>query len=229
MSTTNGFGDKTYWNRPTQGRQRRLPSKYLTVKPKVKKAKEEKAEPPSRSPSPTASQSPSQSSRITIVSPSRSVPQMPKMSKEEENDTKDEKAIVKLMKSTLPEFSNEVDWEMAIFELGLVLDRIWPHRDELDINEYMTSFSYRRSFSGDMEHRADKLIYYALTLSAKKDSYAKTQILASCHKDAVPCVMKDEGEKLYQMFHSSFTMTNLLASSKPANRQERILLYSPEG
>ncbi len=132
MTTTNGFGDQTYWNRPTQGRQRRLPSKYLKVKPKVKKAK---ADPPSRSPSPTASQSPSQLSKITIVSPSHSAPQMPTMSKEEENDTKDEKSIVKLMKSTLPKFSNEVDWEMAIFELGLVLDRIWLHHDEMDIND----------------------------------------------------------------------------------------------
>jgi hypothetical protein len=145
---------------------------------------------------------------------------MPQMSKEEENDAKDEKSIVKLMKSTLPKFSNEVDWEMAIFELGLVLDRIWPHHDEMDINDYMTSPTHRRSFSGDMENRADKLIYFALTLSAKKDSYAKTQILASCHKDAVPCVMKNEGKKLYQMFNSSFTMTNLHQASLPTVRKE---------
>jgi hypothetical protein len=178
MTTTNGFGDQTYWNRPTQGRQRRLPSKYPTIKQKAKKAKA----PPSRSPSPTASQSPSQSSKNTIVSPSRSVPKMPTMSKEEENDVKDEKSIVKLMKSTLPKFSNEVDWEMAIFELGLVLDRIWPHKDEMDIMDYMTSPKHHRSFSGDMEDRANRLIYFALTLSAKKDSYAKTQILASTNQ-----------------------------------------------
>ena len=116
MTSTNGFGDQTYWNRPTQGRQRRLPSKYTNLKPKVKKAK---ADPPSRSPSPTASQSPSQSSKITIVSPSRSVPQMPKMSKEEENDTKDEKAIVKLMKSTLPEFQTKLigKWQYLSWDL----------------------------------------------------------------------------------------------------------------
>jgi len=109
---------------------------------------------------------------------------------------------------------------MAVFELGLVLDRIWPHKDELDIVEYMTSSTYRRSFSGDMENRADRLIYFALTLSAKKDSYAKTQILASCHKDAVPCVMKNEGKKLYQMFNSSFNMTNLHQASLPTVRAE---------
>ncbi len=105
------------------------------------------------------------------------------MSKEEENDIKDEKSIVKLMKSTLPKFSNEKDWEMAIFELGLVLNRIWPHKDEMDIMDYMTSFTHRRSRSGDIEARADRLIYFALTTSTKKYSYAKMQILASCHEE----------------------------------------------
>ena len=221
MTSTNSFGAQSYWNRPTKGRQKKLPSKYPAIKSKTKKAKTEATTtPPSRSPSPTASQTPSQSSNITIVSPSRSVPQMPQMSKEEENDAKDEKSIVKLMKSTLPKFSNEVDWEMAVFELGLVLDRIWPHRDSMDIMEYMQSSTHRRSYSGDMEDRADRLIYFALTSSAKKDSYAKTQILASCHKDAVPCVMKNEGKKLYQMFNSSFTMTNLHQASLPTVRAE---------
>ena len=199
MKTSNGFGDQTYWNRPTQGRQRRLPSKYVNLKPKLNAAK---AKSQSRSPSPTPSLAPSQapshqSSTRTIVSPSRFAQQKSSMSVEEENDKKDEKSIVKLMKSTLPKFSNETDWEMAIFELGLVLDRIWPHRDEMDIMEYMTSFTHRNSSSGEMEARADRLIYFALTTSAKKDSYAKMQILASCHKDAVPCVMKNEGKKLF--------------------------------
>ncbi len=101
------------------------------------------------------------------------------------------------MKSTLPKFSNEADWEMTIFELSLVLERVWPHKEIMDIIDYMTHPTYRRSLSGDMEDRADRLIYFALTTSAKKDSYAKLQILASCHKDPVPCVMKNEGKKLY--------------------------------
>jgi len=222
MKTSNGFGDQTYWNRPTQGRQRRLPSKYASLKPKLKEAKVKSQ---SRSPSPTPSQTPSlapshQSSTRTIVSPSRFAQQKSSMSVEEENDEKDEKSIVKLMKSTLPKFSNETDWEMAIFELGLVLDRIWPHRDEMDIMEYMTSFTHRNSSSGEMEARADRLIYFALTTSAKKDSYAKMQILASCHKDAVPCVMKNEGKKLFQMFQSLFSMTNLHQASLPTVRAE---------
>ena len=142
------------------------------------------------------------------------------MSQEEENDDKDEKSIVKLMKSTLPTFSNETDWEMAIFELGLVMDRIWPHKDKMDIMEYMTSHTHRQSHSGDMESRADRFIYFALTTSAKKNSYAKMQIMASCHKEAVPCVMKNEGKKLFQMFQAIFTMTNLHQASLPTVRAE---------
>jgi hypothetical protein len=176
MKTDNEFGAQTFWNRPPQGRQRKPSLKYPDkLKPKVKQAKvSPPSRSPSRSPSPTASQSPSQSSKVTIVSPSRSAPKMPPMSKEEENDAKDEKSIVKLMKSNLPKFSNEVDWEMAVFELGLVLDRIWPHKDELDIVDHMTSPTYRRSFSGDMENREDRLIYFALTLSAKKNTIVST-------------------------------------------------------
>ena len=144
--TDNGFGEQTYWNRPMKGRSRKLPSKYpnLTTKGTVK------VKTPSRSPSPTPSQSPSQASISTIVSPSRSAPKMPTISRDEENDGKDEKSIVKLMKSTLPKFSSEADWEMAVFELGLILDRIWPHKDEMDIMDYMTSFHHRHSKSGDV-------------------------------------------------------------------------------
>jgi hypothetical protein len=71
-----------------------------------------------------------------------------------------------------------------------------------------------------MEARADTLIYYALTMSAKKGSYAKLQILAACHKDAVPCVMINEGKKLFQMFQGLFTMTNLHQASLPTVRVE---------
>ena len=54
-------------------------------------------------------------------------------SSEEDKDAKDEKSIVKLMKSALPQFSNETDWEMSIFEISLILDRVWPHKDDFDI------------------------------------------------------------------------------------------------
>ena len=86
--------------------------------------------------------------------------------------------------------------------------------------DYMTSTQHRRSSTGDMEVRADRLIYFALTSSAKKDSYAKLQILASCHRDAIPCVMKNEGKKLFQMFQALFTMANLHQASLPTVRAE---------
>jgi hypothetical protein len=88
-----------------QGKARKLPSKYSSLKPKVKA----KVKIQSRSPSPTPSQSVSNILQRTMVSPSRPAPKQPSGSTEEENDEKDEKLIVKLMKSTLPTFSNEAD------------------------------------------------------------------------------------------------------------------------
>ena len=163
MNTDNEFGAQTYWNRPTgTSRHRTLSSKYasLSLKSKAKpKAKAAKAKTPSRSPSPPStrikspsrspSPTPSTTSSVkTVVSPHRSAHTAARKGKEEENDDKDEKSIVKIMKSTLPQFSNEADWEMAIFELGLILDRVWPHADELDIVDSMTSSFHRRLFSG---------------------------------------------------------------------------------
>jgi hypothetical protein len=139
----------------------------------------------------------------------------------EEDDAKDERAIQKVMKGKLPEFSDEKDWESAIFELKLVLARVWPHKDVMDIVEYLTTSYYHKShLTRDMETRADNLIYYVLTMSAKKDSYAKLQILAACHRDAIPCVMVNEGKKLYQLFQSQFTMTTLHQASLPTVRVE---------
>ena len=57
-------------------------------------------------------------------------------------------------------------------------------------------------------------------MASKKDSFAKLQIMASCHKDAVPCVMKNEGKKLYQKFEAMFSMTNLHQASLPTVRAE---------
>ncbi len=84
---------------------------------------------------------------------------------------KDEKAINKLMKGNLPQFSDEKDWEAIIFELKLILARVWSHKEALDITDFMTHPNYHNSPSEDMEIRADNLIHYALTTSAKKDSY----------------------------------------------------------
>jgi hypothetical protein len=106
--------------------------------------------------------------------------------------------MVKLMKSTLPSFSNEHDWEMAAFELTLVLDRVWPHKHALNITDYLTT-TYSH-FDRDMEKRADSLVYFALTLSAKKGSYAKLQIMEACNPNAIPCIMQNEGKNSTRCF-----------------------------
>ncbi len=69
-----------------------------------------------------------------------------------------------------------------------------------------------------MEKRADRLIYFALTVSAKKDSFAKLQIMAASHAESVPCVMANEGKKLYEMFQASFSMINLHEAGLPSVR-----------
>jgi hypothetical protein len=133
-------------------------------------------------------------------------------------DVKDDKAMVKLMKSTLPQFTNEHDWEMAALELTLVLDRVWPHKQALDISDYLkTSYPH---YDRDMAKRADSMIYFALTLAAKKDSFAKLQIMAASHPDAIPCVRQNEGKKLFQMFQSLFTMTIHHTANLPTIRKQ---------
>jgi hypothetical protein len=132
-STTNGFGDQTYWNRPAQSRARTtLATKYPSglLKSKVKaesKAKAHKTSSRSPSPSGTAIQSRSPSPTQSHLSPTHTALSQSSSafkSKEEEDNDKDEKSILKIMKCKLPQFSNEADWELAIFELGLVLDRV---------------------------------------------------------------------------------------------------------
>ena len=183
-------------------------SKYASLKKKVARRKGKPTPPPrSHTVSPTPSQLSKQSSSAHSAKHTSTA---------EENDIKDEKAIQKLMKSKLPQFSDENDWEAAIFELKLILDRVWPHKEEMNITDYMINSSYHRSLTEDMETRADNLIYYALTMSAKRDSYAKLQILSACHRNAIPCVMVNEGKRLFQLFEGQFTMTNLHQASLPA-------------
>ena len=243
--TDNGFGAQTYWNRPADVRpaSTRYVSKYGALMTKEGKLKN-KSTPPggtrikTRLPSPTPSQqsrAPSQQSAPAAPSLQSAPGLRHSPSKMEEDDAKDEKAIQKVMKGKLPEFSDEKDWETAIFELQLVLARVWPHKESMDITTYLTD-DYYRPISRDMELRADNLIYYVLTMSAKKDSYAKLQILAACHKDAIPCVMVNEGKKLFQLFQSQFTMSTLHQASLPTVRvdfyaitqksEETILAYT---
>ncbi len=110
----NGFGDNTYWNRrPTGRRPRKLPSKYPSLKRKAPTRSETGIglKTSSRPTSPTLSHlSLSNAFSRAHVSPPRFYQTMnPSMDTDEENDAKDEKSIVKLMKSKLPQFSNEAD------------------------------------------------------------------------------------------------------------------------
>ena len=98
----------------------------------------------------------------------------------------------------------------------------------MNITDYLTNKFYRRSISEDMETRADHLIYYALTMSAKKNSYAKMQIMAACHRDAVPCIMVNEGKKRFQMFQGQFIMTNLHQASLSTVRIEFYAIVQKE-
>jgi hypothetical protein len=245
QTPANAFGAQTYWNRPVGTRVPRRTSKYASLKARPKRTQSLSptlsalSQTGSRNPPPPVKSQPPSPTMFTTSQaslPPSSLSQAARKSKAEADDAKDEKAIIKIMKSTLPQFTNETDWEIAIFELKLILARVWPHKDVMDITEYMTSTMNHSFHSKDMEIRADNLIYYALTLSAKKRSYAKLQIVAACHRDAVPCVLVNEGRKLFQMFQGLFTMTNLHQASLPTVRaefytitqheQETILAYS---
>jgi hypothetical protein len=124
----NDFGEQTYWNQqPTGRRTQRLAPSYPGIKAKTKekikllKAKateklklespprQATLKSPSRSPSPTnfrLSQTPKHYNTSFNTS---KISNATHTSLEEEKDAKDEKSIMKLMKNTLPQFSNEAD------------------------------------------------------------------------------------------------------------------------
>ena len=184
----NGFGSATYWNRPTS---RSRSSRTRSLSPTNQQ------QPRSLSPtltapvikwstsSTTALPIPSNVTQGTskpVVGFTAPLPAPPSYNMSPfanhldqlyaERDKKDDKAMAKLMKSILPQFSNEHDWEVAAFELALALDRIWPHKQELNITDYLsTTYPHH---DRDLETRADSLIYFALTLSAKKEFLRQT-------------------------------------------------------
>jgi hypothetical protein len=241
-SSSNGFGSNTYWNRPTFSRSRsNRPSRSLSP---VYRQSQDNVTSKAQALQSSATVNLSSVAKTAPVSTkhedvkvtadhslnlqrsrgvSRHSPDMSAFNNhfkdmEAELDIKDDKAMVKLMKSTLPQFSNEQDWEMAAFELTLVLDRVWPHKQLLDITDYLrTTYSHHNR---DIEQRADSMIYFALTLAAKKDSFAKLQIMAASHPDAIPCVRQNEGKKLFQMFQSLFTMTTHHIANLPTMRKQ---------
>jgi hypothetical protein len=110
----NDFGASTYWNRPSK--TRRHTSRYANfVKITSRRSGDPTPSlgsnhtsraltPPLRVPSPTPSEQ-SQGQLPGQLLHSSSVHTLKYNSKKEENDAKDDKAIQKIMKSTLPKFS----------------------------------------------------------------------------------------------------------------------------
>jgi hypothetical protein len=45
-------------------------------------------------------------------------------------------------------------------------------------------------------------------------------MMAASHPKAIPCVMQNEGKKLYQMFQSLFTMTTHHSANLPSTRKQ---------
>ena len=112
---------------------------------------------------------------------------------------RDEDAEYKSIK--IPQFSDGTDWEAVVFELEVNLEKVWKYENEMDIVDYLNGTQYCDQKWMD---KADKIIYYALVTAAKRDSFARKQIMASRHADAVPQVERNQGLKLFNLFQSMF-------------------------
>ena len=94
--------------------------------------------------------------------------------------TKDEETDLKSIK--IPQFSDGTDWDAVVFELEVNLEKCWKHQNDLDIVDYVNG--KRQYCDQKFIDKADKLIYYALVTAAKRNSFARKQIMASRHADA---------------------------------------------
>ena len=113
---------------------------------------------------------------------------------------KDEEDNYKSLK--IPQFSDGTEWEAVVFELEINLDKVWKHSDELDIVDYLTGV--HQHCAKEFIAKADKLIYNVIVNASKRDSFARKQIMASRHADAIPHVERNEGLKLFNLFQSIF-------------------------
>ena len=120
----------------------------------------------------------------------------------------------------IPQFSDGEDWDAVVFELEINLEKIWKHQDEMDIVDYLQGIPQR--CAKEFTDKADKIIYYALVTAAKRDSFARKQIMASRHADAVPQVERIQGLKLFNLFQSIF----LSKSKNQANLPHALLNFN---
>jgi transposase InsO family protein len=113
---------------------------------------------------------------------------------------KDDEDNYKTLK--IPQFSDGTEWEAVVFELEINLDKVWKHKDEMDIVDYLSGI--RQTCAKEFIEKADKLIYNVIVNASKRDSFARKQIMASRHPDAIPQVERNEGLKLFSLFQSIF-------------------------
>ena len=105
---------------------------------------------------------------------------------------RDEESEYKSIK--IPQFSDGTEWESVVFELEVNLEKVWKYEHEMDIIDYLNGIT--QHCDQKWIDKADKIIYYALVTAANRDSFARKQIMASRHVDAVPQVERNEGLKL---------------------------------
>ena len=108
---------------------------------------------------------------------------------------RDEESEYKSIK--IPQFSDGTEWESVVFELEVNLEKVWKYEHEMDIIDYLKGIT--QHCDQKWIDKADKIIYYALVTAAKRDSFARKQIMASRHVDAVPRVERNEGLKLFNV------------------------------
>ena len=101
----------------------------------------------------------------------------------------------------IPQFSDGSEWEAVVFELKINLEKHWQHV-ELDIQEYLEGDD--QGCDRKLIEKADKIIYNAIVNASKRESFARKQIMASQHVDAVPRVKMNQGRKLFNLFQSIF-------------------------
>jgi hypothetical protein len=97
----------------------------------------------------------------------------------------------------IPPFSDGTEWESVVFELKCSLEKYSKH-DDLDIVDYLQGI--QQKCAPELIAKADKIIYNALVTASKRDSFARKQIMASRHADAVPQAERNQGLKLFNLF-----------------------------
>jgi hypothetical protein len=113
----------------------------------------------------------------------------------------------------IPPFSDCTEWEAVVFELEVNLEKVWKHQKDMDI--VYIYIGVPQTCAKEFMEKADKIIYYALVTAAKRDSYARKQIMASRHADAVPQVERNQGLKLFNMFQDIFLNKSKIQANLP--------------